>query len=151
MENNLWICDHYSIIGKTLSQYAVEKTGRKIHLSYAYAYLGKALEWYRIMWEHGGLGPAGETFNGGLGGRGQVDLEKAAEWHHKHGLYMSFTIDDHTMESGPISKIEGEVKEHVLHHKHMPKFAPGAKPSYWTPMAHADAAVAAFKKYGRYE
>jgi hypothetical protein len=64
---------------------------------------------------------------------------------------MCFTIDDHIMEFGSPSEIEEAVKELCLRHKHMPKFAPGFKPTYWTPAQNVDIAVAAVKKYGRYE
>jgi hypothetical protein len=148
---NEWILDMYGTLGKTLSKHAKEKMGRPIHLSYGYPFMAKQLEALPIGWEHGALGPAGETWNGGCGGRGEVDLEKSADWHHEHECYMSFSITDPTLEYGPISAIEEEVKEHVLKHKHMPKFAPGIIPPYWTPPAHVDAAIAAARKYGRYE
>ena len=148
---NEWILDYYGTLGKTLSKYAKEKLGRPIHLSYGYPYMAKALEAYPIGWEHSALGPAGETWNGGCGGRGEVDLEASANWHHEHECYMSFSITDPTLENGPISAIEEEMKEHVLKHKHMPKFAPGIVPPYWTPPEHVDAAIAAARKYGRYE
>jgi hypothetical protein len=148
---NEWILDIYGKLGKTLSKYAKEKMGRPVHLSYGYPYMAKQLEALPIGWKHGALGPAGETWNGGCGGRGEVDLEKSADWHHEHGCYMSFSITDPTLENGPISAIEEEVKELVLKHKHMPKFAPGIVPPYWTPPEHVDAAIAAAKKYGRYE
>ena len=151
MGRNAWIADEYATIGKTLSQYALEKMGRKIHLSYGYAYMGGVFEWYPVLWEHGGLGPAGETFNGGTGGRGQADLETAAEWHHEHECYVSFTIEDDILEFGSPSEIEEAVKEHCLNHKHMPRFAPGYKPPYWTPPEKVDIAIAAHKKYGRYD
>ena len=148
---NEWILDIYGKLGKALSKYAKEKMGRPVHLSYGYPYMAKQLEALPIGWKHGALGPAGETWNGGCGGRGEVDLEKSADWHHEHGCYMSFSITDPTLENGPISAIEEEVKELVLKHKHMPKFAPGIVPPYWTPPEHVDAAIAAAKKYGRYE
>ena len=113
--------------------------------------MGKAIEAYNLMYQYGGLGPAGELFNGGYGGRGEVDLDAAAQWHYEHECYVSMSILDHTAEFGPISQIEEEIKELCEKHKHMPKFVPGFKSTYWTPMAHLDAAAAAFKKYGRYE
>jgi hypothetical protein len=151
LESNEWIIGYHKKLGEALSQYAKEKLGRPIHLAYGYGFMGKAMQAYDLMWKYGGLGPAGELFNGGYGGRGQVDLEAAAKWHHEHGCYLTFTIEDHTVEFGPISQIEEELKKHVLDHKHMPKFVPGIKATYWTPMAHIDAAVATMKKYGRYE
>lgn len=151
MEGNEWILGYHAKLGKTLSQYAEEKLGRKIHLSYGYGFMGKALQAYPKMWESRALGPAGETFNGGFGGRGAVDLEAAANWHHTHECYMSFTIEDHAMEFGPVSAIEEQMKAHVLNHKHMPKFVPSAKATYHTPQVHIDAAIAAARKYGRYE
>jgi len=151
LDGNEWTLGYFKTIGKTLSEHAVSKWGEKIHLSYGYPYMGKALEAYPYCWEYGALGPAGELFNGGCGGRGEVDLEASANWHHEHECFMSFSITDHTLEYGPISAIEEEVKEHVLRHKHMPKFAPGIIPPYWTPPEHVDAAIAAARKYGRYE
>ena len=151
MEGNEWICEYYVKLARTLSEYAVEKLGRPILLIYGYGLMGKAMQAYDIMWEHGGLGPAGELFNGGYGGRGEVDLEAAANWHYEHECFLSFSIEDHPMEHGPISAIEEQMKEHVLSHKHMPRFIPGAKATYWTPMEHIDAAYATVKKYGRYD
>lgn len=151
MEGNEWILDYNAKLGRTLCQYAEEKLGRKIHLAYGYGFMNKAMDAYAKMWEHGALAPAGESFNGGYGGRGEVDLEAAADWHHEHGCYMTFSIFDHTAENGPVSAIEEEMKELVMKHKHMPKFVPGFKATYWTPQAHIDAAVAAVRKYGRYE
>ena len=151
MEEYLWTTDHYRIIGTTLGNYSKEKLGRKMPMTYGYAYMGGALTWYQVMWENGGLGPLGETFNGGFGGRGEVDLEKAADWHHEHECHMEFTIDDHIMEFGSPTEIEEAIKKHCLDHKHMPRFAPAFKPPYWTSPENVDIAVAALKKYGRYE
>ena len=151
LDGNEWTLGHFKTIGKTLSEHAVSKLGEKIHLSYGYPLMGMALKAYPYCWEYGALGPAGELFNGGCGGRGEVDLEASANWHHEHECFMSFSITDHTLEYGPISAIEEETKEHVLKHKHMPKFAPGIIPPYWTPPEHVDAAIAAARKYGRYE
>ncbi|MFC1925668.1 hypothetical protein ACFLW2_03110 [Chloroflexota bacterium] len=151
MEGNEWVIEYHKKLGKALSEYAVEKLGRPTLLVYGYALMGKAMKSYPIMWEHGGLGPAGELFNGGYGGRGEVDLEEAANWHHEHGCFLSYSIEDHPMEFGPISEIEEQMKAHVLKHKHMPRFVPAAKATYWAPMEHIDAAFAAVKKYGRYE
>ena len=151
MEGNEWICDYEAKIGRTLSKYAIEKLGRPIHLAYGYGLMAKALDWYNALWERGGLGPVGETFNGGLGGRGEEDRETLINWHYEHECYIGISIDDHPMEFGPISAIEEECKELVLKHKHMPKFAPGIVPPYWTPPEHVDAAIAAMRKYGRYE
>jgi hypothetical protein len=151
LDGNEWTLDIFGTLGKTFSKYAKEKLGRPIHLSYGYPFMAKALEAYPKCWEHAALGPAGETWNGGTGGRGEVDLEAAADWHHEHGLYMSFSGTDSITENGPISAIEEEVKDIVLKHKHQPKFVLDIFPPYWTPPAHIDAAIAAQKKYGRYE
>jgi hypothetical protein len=148
---NEWIIDYLKRLGETLSKYAKEKLGRPIHLSYGHGYLGMALKAYPIMWKYGGLGPAGELFNGVLGARGEVDMEAAANWMHEHGCYCQQAIQDPTLENGPISAIEEEVKELCEKHKHMPKFFPVGVPPYWTPPAHADACIKALKKYGRYE
>jgi hypothetical protein len=141
----------YKVIGKALSDYAKEKMGKPVHLSHGYAYMGMAMKAYPIVWKYGAMGPAGEAFNGGCGGRGEVDLWEAAKWHHEHECFMSYSITDQTIERGPISAIEEETKEHVLKHKHMPRFAPGLIPTYWTPPEHFDAAIKAARKYGRYE
>ena len=146
----MYIIDSFATLGKELSNYSKEKYGKPVHLSFGYAFMGKALEWAEVMWDRGGLGPAGETWNGGSGGRGSVDLWKLAEWHHEHQCYMAASIEDTTLENGPISAIEEEVKEWVLKHKHMPKFAPAINPTYWTPPEHTDAAIATFKRYARY-
>ena len=151
VEKYLWTTDHYRLIGTNLAEYSVERLGRKMPLYYGYAFMGGALTWYQVMWDQGGLGPVGETFNGGSGGRGEVDLEKAADWHHEHECHMSFTIDDHITEFGSPTEIEEAIKKHCLDHKHMPRFAPGFKPPYWTSPENVDIAVAALKKYGRYE
>ena len=143
--------DYYVKIGSTLSDYAKEKLGRPIHLSHGYPFMGTALKAYTVVWEYGAMGPAGEAFNGGCGGRGECDLEAAAQWHHEHECFVSFSIEDQTLENGPISDIEEAVKDHVLKHKHMPKFAPGIIPPYWTPSEHFEAAITAARKYGRYE
>jgi hypothetical protein len=151
VERNEWVLDYHAKLGRTLSKYAEEKLGRKIHLSYGYGLMSKAMQAYDLMWAHGALGPAGETFNGGLGGRGEVDLEAAANWHYEHECYLTISIEDHPMEFGPISAIDEALKEHILRHKHMPKFIPSVKCLYNTPYTYVDAAIAAFKKYGRYE
>jgi len=151
LEGNEWIIDYYRILGETWSQYARETLGRPIHLSYGHGFMGKANKAYPIMWEYGGLGPAGERYNGVLGAWGEADLEAAANWMHEHECYCQQAIQDHTLENGPISAIEEEAKELVLKHKHMPKFFPVGVPTYWTPLEHSDACLAAIKKYGRYE
>lgn len=151
MEKHLWITDYFRAVGTSLAAYSKEKLGRRMPMTYGYAYMGGALTWYQIMYENGGLGPVGETFNGGLGGRGAVDLEKAANWHHEHECHMCFTIDDHIMEFGSQTEIEEAIKKHCDDHKHMPRFAPAFKPPYWTKQGNVDIAVAALKKYGRYE
>jgi len=151
LDGNEWMLDYYVTIGKELSEHAKEKMGSPIHLSHGYPYTGKGMKAYPKVWDHGALGKAGEMWNGGCGGRGEVDLEAAANWHHEHECFMSFSIEDHTLEFGTLSEIEEAVKEHVLKHKHMPRFAPGIIPPYWTPPAHFDAAIAAARKYGRYE
>jgi hypothetical protein len=148
---NLWIVDHFKAVGENVCQYSKDKLGKELVMGFGYAFLGKALEWYQVMWDHGGMGPVGKCFNGGTGGRGSVDLEKAADWHHEHQCYLSFTIDDHIMEFGSPTEIEEAIKKTCLDHKHMPKFGPSFKPTYWTPAANVDIAVKALKKYGRYE
>ena len=151
LEKHLWITEHFAAVGKTLGSYCKETLGKKMPMTYGYAYMGGALTWYQVMWENGGLGPVGETFNGGIGGSGEVDLDKAAEWHHEHECHMSYTVDDKVIEFGSPSEIEEVIKKQVLDHKHMPKFAPSFKPPYWTQQENVDIAVAALKKYGRYE
>ena len=91
---NEWMLDYYVKIGSTLSDYAKEKLGRPIHLSHGYPFMGTALKAYPVVWEYGAMGPAGEAFNGGCGGRGECDLEAAAEWHHEHdaGTLISRTL-----------------------------------------------------------
>lgn len=150
-DKNLWITEHFRIVGETICQYSKEKARKDLYMSYGYAFLGKAQEWFEVMLEHGGLGPLGKTFNGGCGGRGAVDLEKAADWHHEHGLFISYTIDDHIIEFGSPSEIEEAIKQQVLRHKNQPKFAPSFKPTYWTKAENVDIGVKALKKYGRYE
>jgi len=151
LKGNEWIADYHARIGKTLSEYAKEKLGRPIHLAYGYGLMAKSLDWFNHMWERGGLGPAGETFNGGLAGRGEDDREALIDWNYEHDCYICTSIDDHPMEFGPISAIDEALKEHIEKHKHMPKFIPSVKCLYETPPEYVDAAVAAFKKYGRYE
>ena len=113
--------------------------------------MGKALEAYQKCWDEGALGPAGEMWNGGQGGRGEVDFEAAAKWHHEHECYMAYSGIDNTTSKGPISAIEEEVKDIVLKHKHQPKFIMCIFPPYWAPPEHIDAAIAAQKKYCRKE
>lgn len=151
MRGNEWIVDYYRQVGETWSQYAKERLGRPIHLSYGHGFMGGANKAYPIMWEHGGLGPAGERYNGVLGSWGEADLEAAANWMHEHECYCQQSIRDHTLENGPISAIEEEAKELVLKHKHMPKFFPVGVPTYFTPPEHSKACLDAIKKYGRYE
>ena len=64
---------------------------------------------------------------------GDIDLEVAANWMHEHECYCQQAIKDATLENGPISAIEQEVKDLVLKHKHMPKFFPVGVPTYHTP------------------
>ena len=151
LEKSMYVTDQYRNIGESLSQYAVEKLGKKVPLWYGYAFMGGALDWYQKMWDHGGLGPVGETFVGGIGGRGQCDLEAAGDWHYEHECLISYTIEDEIMEFGSPSDIEEAVKKLCLRHKHQPKFIPGMKPTYWTPPQNLDAAIEAVKKYGSYE
>ena len=146
-----WMLDSYRTLGKALSDYAKEKLGRPIHLSHGYPLTGMTMKALPIVWEQGALGPAGEMWNGGAGGRGECDLEAVADWHHEHECFMSFSAHDETMENGPISAIEEEVKDIVLKHKHMPKFTIDIFPPYWAPAEHIDAAIKTQKKYGRYE
>jgi len=150
LDKDMWVFDHFRDIGKSLSRYAAVNMEGRLHLSYAYAFMGKALDWYSQAWESGAMGPIGETFNGGLGGRGDVDLEKAAQWHDEHGCLMGFCIDDHIMEFGSPSEIEEAIKANCLSHKHMPRFLPAFKPNYWVRPQNVDVAVAAVKKYGGY-
>jgi hypothetical protein len=150
-DKNIWIADHFRIVGETVCQYSKDKLNKELSMGYGYAYLGKAQEWFEVMYEHGGLGPIGKTFNGGTGGSGAVDLDYAADWHHDHELYMSYTIDDHIIEFGTETEIEEAIKTQVMRHKNKPKFGPSFKPTYWTSARNIEVGVAALKKYGRYE
>ena len=151
MDGNEWMLDSYKLVGETLSAYAKEKLGRPVHLNHGYPFTGMANKAFPIVWKHGALGPAGEMWNGGEGGRGECDLEAAAQWHHEHECLCSYSGHDVIMENGPISAIEEDVKDIVLKHKHMPKFFLDIYAPYWAPMEHIDAAIKAQKKYGRYE
>jgi len=151
LRGNEWIISYYKQLGEAWSRYAKEKLGRPIHLSYGHGYMTGALKAYPIMWEHGGLGPAGELYNGVLGAWGEADAEAAANWMHEHECYCQQAIYDPILENGPISDIEAACKKLVLDHKHMPKYFPIGVPTYHTPPEHIDACIAAIKKYGRYD
>ena len=151
MGGNEWIIWYYKELAQRWSKHSEETAGKKVHLSYGHGYMGMALKAYPIMWEHGGLGPAGELYNGVLGAWGECDAEAAANWMHEHECYCQQAIFDSTLENGPISAIEEEVKALVENHKHMPKYFAVGVPPYWTPPEHTDACIAALKKYGRYD
>jgi len=151
LEGNEWTIQSLGELGTHLAQYAKDKLGRPLPLGYGYAYTAMAVRAYPKMIEYKALGPTGETFSGGLAGGGDADMEETARWHHEQKWWQIFAIDEHVLEHGPISKIEEAMKKHTLDHKHMPGFAPGLVPAYWTPQAHVEAAIETCKKYGRYE
>ena len=151
MEGNEWIIDYERKLAEELSKYAVEKLGRKIHMAYGHGFMGMANKAYPIMWEHGGLGPAGERYNGMLSAWGEADLDEAADWMQEHDCQFMQAIYDPILENGPISEIEAACKELCEKRKHMSKVILTGVPPYWTPPEHVDACIKALKKYGRYE
>ncbi len=150
-EKNLWIADHYRRVGETICQYSKDKAGKELYMGWGLAFMGKSQEFFETMYEHGGQGPVGTTFNGGTGGQGACDLDKLADWCHERELYLSFTIEDHTIEFGTPSEIEEAIKQQIMRHKDKPKFGPSFKPTYFTSFENVEIGVAALKKYGRYE
>jgi hypothetical protein len=150
-DKNLWITKNYKDVGETVCQHSKDKWGKELWMGWGLSLLGKSQEFFETMYEHGGLGPVGKTFNGGTGGRGAADLDKLADWCHDHELYFSFTIEDHTIEFGSPSEIEEAIKQQIMRHKSKPKFGPSFKPTYWTKAENVDIGVKALKKYGKYE
>lgn len=82
----------------------------------------------------------------------EAGMEKLIDYYREHNLFIVIGIPHNVFEDGPISAIEEECKKLCECGKSHPKFGPAAMPgaSFWTPFHHIDAAVAAFKKYGKY-
>lgn len=82
----------------------------------------------------------------------EAGMEKLIDYYREHNLFLSVSIPHQVLEDGPISAIEEECKKLCEYGKSHPKFSAGAFPgaAFWTPFHHIDAAVAAFKKYGKY-
>jgi hypothetical protein len=145
LKGSEWVADKWAELAKT-----IKAMQPGVHLSHGYSFLSGVFQWYPILWDHNAMTP--DTFDGGHGGYSQdIDMKGVFNWHRDHNLYLSYSILDATLEKGPISAIEEEFKALCEFSKSQhPKFAPAINPTYFTPDAHIDAAVAAFKKYSKY-
>lgn len=91
-----------------------------------------------------------DAYDGGTGGwTEEIDMKRVFEWHRDHNIYLSYTMTNETLEGGPVSAIDEEVKAMCESTKSHPKFAAGVSPIYFAPPPHLDAAVAALKKYSK--
>ena len=145
LKGSEWVADKWAELAKT-----IKAMQPGVHLSHGYSFLSGVFQWYPILWDHNAMTP--DSFDGGHGGYSQdIDMKGVFNWHRDHNLFLSYSILDETLEKGPISGIEAEFKALCEFSKSQhPKFAPAINPTYFTPDAHIDAAVAAFKKYSKY-
>jgi len=140
-KGNEWMADEYAKIGK-----GVAPLGIPIYLGSA---LNGCLEWLPVLWERGALGPGSWW---GLAVDGHVsDYKTLIDFAREHDLLTGTGILDTILVSGPVSLIEEEIKKRCDYAKPYPKCVGGLGGiDYWTPQAYLDAAVAAWKKYGKY-
>ncbi|MFC2009685.1 hypothetical protein ACFLT3_02015 [Chloroflexota bacterium] len=143
LKGNEWVGDQLAELAK-----AVKTLAPHVHLSFGYSFLSGVFEWYDTFHEMGVMTP--DTFDGGLGGLSEgIDMRRVFDFHREHNLWLSYSIRNETLEKGPISAIEEEIKTMSELGKLHPKFSPGIVPVYFVPPPHIDAAVAALKKYSK--
>jgi len=143
MKGNEWVADQLDQFVKDVKAFAPD-----MHLSHGYSWLSGMFEWWDIMYERGAMAP--DALDGGLGGdREAADWQKILDWHREHNLWISIGARNATLEKGPVSDIEEEIKMLYEYGKSHPKFSVGFIPIYWMPPEFLDAGIAAAKKYGR--
>ena len=143
LKGNEWVGEQLLELATT-----IKASSPDIHLSFGYSFLSGVFEWYDILHEMGAMSP--DTWDGGLGGYSEdIDMEKVFDVHREQNWWLSYSIQNETLEKGPISAIEEEVKALSEKGKANPKFSPGIVPVYFVPPSHLDAAIAAVKKYSR--
>lgn len=127
---------------------AIKNMDPNMHLSFGYSFLSGVFEWYDIFAKMGVMTP--DTWDGGLGGLSEdINMKGVFDWHREHNLWLSYSIRNETLEKGPISAIEDEIKAMCELGKSHPKFSPGLVPVYFVPPQHMDAAIAAIKQYSK--
>jgi len=143
LQGNEWVGDQLLELAK-----AIKTSAPHTHLSFGYSFLSGVFEWYDILHEMGAMSP--DTWDGGLGGLSEdIDMKRVFDVHREHNWWLSYSIRNETLEKGPISAIEEEIKALSELGKAHLKFSPGVVPVYFVPPPHVDAAVAALKKYSR--
>lgn len=144
IQNNKWLADAWLDFAKPL-----KALSPKTELTIGMPSLPSFAEFTDVMIERGAVSP--DTWNGGIMGP-EAGMEKLIDYYREHNLFLSVSIPHQVLEDGPISAIEEECKKLCEYGKSHPKFSAGAFPgaAFWTPFHHIDAAVAAFKKYGKY-
>jgi len=143
LKGNEWVGDQLLELAK-----AIKTSAPHTHLSFGYSFLSGVFEWYDILHEMGAMSP--DTWDGGLGGLSEdIDMKRVFDVHREHNWWLSYSIRNETLEKGPISAIEEEIKALSELGKSHPKFSPGVVPVYFVPPPHVDAAVAALKKYSK--
>jgi hypothetical protein len=144
LKGNEWVADQWRVLGENLKTYSP----KPLHLSHGYSFLSGVFQWYEVLHERGALTP--DMWDGGTGGWSEdMDMWRILDAHRGYNLYLSFSIRNETLEKGPISAIEEEMKTWCEKGKSHPKFSPGVVPVYFCPPEHVDAAIAAFKNYNK--
>jgi uroporphyrinogen-III decarboxylase len=137
-KGNEWLADYWARVGAPLAPQAP--------VVYGYGF-GGATKWLPILWEKGALGPG--SFSGGAHDS-QNDYKQMIDFHREHNLWVTSLGSDKTLLDGPVSAIEGEIKQLCELGKSHHGFCLGiGMVDYWTPPEHVDVAVEAAKKYGR--
>jgi len=143
LKGNEWVGDQLTEWVKT-----TKASSPDIHLSYGYSFLSGVFEWYDMLHKMGVNAP--DAIDGGMGGLSEdIDMKRVLDCHREQNLWLSYSIRNETLEKGPISAIEEEVKALSELGKSHPKFSPGIVPVYFVPHPHVDAALAALKKYNK--
>jgi len=141
---NDWLADVYVELADFLKGLAPQN-----QLHFGLSTFNLYYEWMDLLQEKGAVGHG--RIDGGLTSTEPWDkLKKMIDYHREHNLYLTATMPDEILSKGPISAIEEAAKELCEYSKSSPKYSPDVNSDYWTPTAHWEAAMAAFKKYGKY-
>jgi len=137
-KGNEWILGDYVRMGKAL--------GSQVPCSYALTY-EKAFDWFPAMCEQGAVGSG--SFRGWF--CADMDYEKAIDLSRVNDVYCCCALPDKVLCYDSVSAIEDETEKRCRYGKSHDKFSIGiAAVDYTTPPENFAAAVAAAKRYGRF-
>ncbi len=142
-----WVADKWKELGDDIKAYSMKKNKINVHLSHGYSFLSGCFEWYDCLHEHGAM--TRECWDGGMDGRGEVDMLKVLAWHRDNDILLGYSSPSETLEKGPIQKIIDEQKQLCAETRSHRRFTPMLNLTYWQAPAHVDAAFAALKQYAK--